>query len=79
MCLGVYHTHRKYNTTNEEEQEDWVIVRDFLGHPDYFLNDNINLFRITDNEDDSHYVYIKQVSRLFTSSSTKKDTDNYCP
>ena len=48
-----------------------IIVRDFLGNPDYFLNDNINLLRITDNEDNSHYVYIKHVSRLFNLSSTK--------
>ena len=78
MRYGVYNIYRKYNE-NEEEKEDLVIVRDFLGNPDYFLNDNINLLRITDNEDNSHYVYIKHISRLFNLSATKKDTDNYCP
>ena len=77
MCYGVYHVYRKYE--ENEGQADLVIVRDFLGNPNDFLNDNINLRRITDNEDNSHYVYIKHVSRLFTLSSTKKDTNNYCP
>ena len=78
MCYGVYHNYRKYKGM-EVEKEDLVIVRDFLGNPDYFLNDNINLLRIIDNEDNSHYVYIKHASRMFNLRSTKKDTDNYCP
>ena len=64
---------------NEEEQQELIIIRDFLGNPDYFLNDNINLLRITDDEDNSHYVYIKHISRLFNLSYTKKYTSNYCP
>jgi hypothetical protein len=79
VCVMVYTTSTEQYIEKEEEKQDLVIVRDFLGNPDYFLNDNINLLRITDNEDNSHYVYIKHVSRLFNLSSTKKDTDNYCP
>ena len=71
VCVMVY-------TTTIEKQE-LIIIRDFLGNPDYFLNDNINLLRITDDEDNSHYVYIKHISRLFNLSYTKKDTSNYCP
>jgi uncharacterized C2H2 Zn-finger protein len=79
VCVMVYTTSTETYIENDEEKEELVIVRDFLGNPDYFLNDNINLLRITDNEDNSHYVYIKHVSRLFNLGSTKKDTDNYCP
>ena len=79
VCVMVYTTSTETYIENDEEKQNLVIVRDFLGNPYYFLNDNINLLRITDNEDNSHYVYIKHVSRLFNLSSTKKDTDNYCP
>ena len=78
MRYGVYNNFRKY-IENEEEKQELIIIRDFLGNPDYFLNDNINLLRITDDEDNSHYVYIKHISRLFNLSYTKKDTSNYCP
>ena len=77
MRYGVYNIYR--NIYKKRRKQDLVTVRDFLGNPDYFVNDNINLLRITNNEDNSHYVYIKHVSRLFNLSSTKKDTDNYCP
>ena len=63
----------------KEEIEELEIIRDYIGNPDYYLNDNINLLRISDDDDNSHYVYIKRVSRLFNLSSTKKDTENYCP
>ena len=72
VCVMVYTTTTEKCIENEEEKHELVIIRDFLGNPYYFLNDNINLFRITDNEDNSHYVYIKHVSRLFNLSSTKK-------
>ena len=79
VCVMVYTTTTEKYNENEEEKEELVNVRDFLGNPYYFLNDNINLLRIIDTEDNSHYVYIKHISRLFNLSATKKDTDNYCP
>ena len=63
----------------KEEIEELEIIRDYIGNPDYYLNDNINLLRISDDDDNSHYVYIKHVSRLFNLSATKKDTEHYCP
>jgi hypothetical protein len=35
MRYGVYNIYRKY-IENEKEKQDLVIVRDFLGNPDYF-------------------------------------------
>ena len=78
VCVMVYTTSTE-NIMKMKQKKDLVIVRDSLDNPEYFLNDNINLLRITDNEDNSHYVYIKHISRLFNLSSTKKDTTNYCP
>jgi hypothetical protein len=48
--------------TTKNENEDTIIVKEMLGNPDYFINDNGNLLRITDVDEDgvsnSHYVYI---------------------
>ena len=62
-----------------EEIEELEIVRDYISNPDYYLSDTINLLRISDDDDNSHSVYIKHVSRLFNLSATKTDTENYCP
>ena len=80
VCVMVYTTNKtKYQNKNEEEREDLEIIRDFVGNPDYYENDNINLLRISDDDDNSHYRYINNLSQLLNVSAPKKDTDNYCP
>ena len=57
----VYITNKtKYQHKNEEEREDLEIIRDFVGNPDYYENDKINLLRISDGDDNSHYMYNKK-------------------
>ena len=59
----VYITNKtKYHNKNEEEREDLEIIRDFVGNPDYYENDNINLLRTSDDDDNSHYIYSKKNS-----------------
>ena len=61
VCVMVYITNKtKYQHKNEEEREDLEIIRDFVGNPDYYENDNINLLRISDGDDNSHYMYNKK-------------------
>ena len=55
------------------------MFRDFVGNPDYYENDNISLLRISDDDDNSHYIYIKNISHLLKLSYQRKDTDNVCP
>ena len=80
VCVMVYTTSlvKQLNRSNEEIEE-LEIIRDYIGNSASYLNDNINLLRIRDDNDNSHYVYIKHASRLFNLSSTKKDTEKYCP
>jgi hypothetical protein len=60
VCVMVYTTYiTKYKNENEEEKEDLDIIRDFVGNPDCYINENINLLRISDDDDNSHYIYIK--------------------
>ena len=60
----VYTTYiTKYKCKNKnEEKENFEIIRDFVGNPDYYENDNINLLRISDDEFTLYiyiYIYIK--------------------
>ena len=76
VCVNVYAT--------KKENEETIIVKEMLGNPDYFLNDNINLLRITDEDEDeegasnSHYVYIKHLSRLLYSQRLRENINCEC-
>ena len=67
VCVFVY----TLSSNNE-------IIRDFVGNPDYIMNDNINLLRIED-EDKSHYIYIKHLSRLINLNAHKSHHGCWCP
>ena len=67
VCIFVY----TLSTDNE-------IIRDYVGNPDYIMNDNINLLRIED-EDKSHYIYIKHLSRLINLNAHKSHHGCWCP
>ena len=78
VCVNVYAT--------KKENDDTIIVQEMLGNPDYFLNDNINLLRITDEDEEeceegasnSHYVYIKLLSRLLYSQRQRESINCGC-
>ncbi|NDB82316.1 MAG: hypothetical protein EB127_06190, partial [Alphaproteobacteria bacterium] len=60
------------STTNE-------IIREHIGNPIYIGNDVIYLLRIG-NEEKSHYVYIKHLSRLFNLNRHVSNTEGcWCP
>ena len=63
----VYITNKtKYQHKNEEEREDLEIIRDFVGNPDQYENDKINLLRISDGDDNSHYMYNKKLRLILS-------------
>ena len=82
VCVNVYAT--------KKENEETIIVKEMLGNPDYFLNDNINLLRITDEDEyedeyedeevayNSHYVYIKNLSTLLYSQRQRENIKCEC-
>jgi hypothetical protein len=61
--------------------KDDSVFREKLGNPEYVPNDVIYLLRI-ENEETSHYVYIKHLSRLinfnFNGKTTAKQLCPYC-
>ena len=60
---------------------DGANTREKVGNPEYILNDCIYLLRLED-EETSHYVYIKHLSRLininFNGKATGKNVCPYC-
>ena len=59
--------------------KDNEIFREKMGNPDYVSNDVIYLLRIED-EEKSHYVYIKHLSRFINLNYNGKATgQNFCP
>jgi hypothetical protein len=64
-----------YNINSENQ-----IVREKIGNSDFITNDIIYLLRI-ENEEKSHYVYIKHLSRFINLSYMNKniDMDCFCP
>jgi hypothetical protein len=54
--------------------KDDSVFREKLGNPEYVSNDVIYLLRI-ENEEKSHYVYIKHLSRLINFNKNGKKTD----
>jgi hypothetical protein len=59
--------------------KDGSIYREKLGNPDFVINDVIYLLRI-ENEETSHYVYIKHLSRLINLIYNGKTTNQqFCP
>ena len=61
VCIFVYYIN-----------EDNEIHKEKNGHVDYYNKDLIYLLRI-ENEDHSHFVYIKHISRLLNLSTQKDD------
>ena len=58
---------------------DGAITREKVGNPEYILNDSVYLLRI-EQEELSHYVYIKHLSRLININAHGKATGkNLCP
>ena len=57
------------------------INREKMGNPEYVLNDKLSLLRI-ENKEKSHYIYIKNYSRLINLSAKTKNTEGtfcqYC-
>ena len=60
--------------------DDNSIKSDYMGNIEYIKNDVIYLLRIED-EEESHYVYIKHISRLLNLNSYTKpgDKKEFCP
>ena len=57
---------------------DNEIIREYIGNPEYIMNDNVNLLRI-ENEEKSHYVYIKHIARLINLNAHKSHHGCWCP
>ena len=57
---------------------DNEIIREYIGNPEYIMNDNVNLLRI-ENEEKSHYVYIKHLARLINLNAHKSHNGCWRP
>ena len=72
----------------KKENEETIIVKESLGNVDYMVNDVINLLRVSDEDEEveedgdgvpnSHYIYIKNIAKLFKLCYTRKDPSKYC-
>ena len=66
--------------TTKKKDEDTIIVKEFVGNPEYVVNETIYLLRVEDEEEyededdvsNSHYIYIKDISKLFKLRCLKK-------